>query len=176
MHTCTEEQESLPKPVQQEPDPIYSVGCPIHLLKYGWYHGELSLADAAKLLISKGMSCFLVREDKDNTGTIVLSVKGEGGVAHLTVNRGPGWYAVEGATKQFETVAELVTYYQTNSLDDNSTPLLGSPCLKTKASGMLLVSSANSVFAKLLNPLCYIQLLPAMHLKVYMMLVHLVSS
>ena len=66
-------------------------------------------------------------------------MKGEGGVAHLTVNRGPGWYAVEGTTKQFETVAELVTYHQTNSLVDNSS--LGSPCLRNKdsTSGMHLI-------------------------------------
>ena len=85
----------------------------------------------------------------------MLSVQGEGRMVHLTVNRGPGWYAVEGATKQLETVAELVTYYQTNSLDDNSSLLLVSPCLKTNTSGMLLVTIVNSVFDELLNPLCY---------------------
>ena len=69
----------------------------------------------------------MVRED---AGAIVLSVKVAGGVAHFTVNRGPGWYAVEGTTKQFETVAELVAYYQANSRADKSSLLLGSPCLK----------------------------------------------
>ena len=61
-------------------------------------------------------------------------MKGEGEVAHLTVSRGPGWYAVEGTAKQFETVAELVTYYQTNSLADNSNLLLGVPCIKNNSS------------------------------------------
>ena len=130
-----EDQESSPLPVlHKDSDHIYSVGCPIHLLKYNWYYGQLSLVDAAKILISKGGSCFLVREDKDNGGTIVLSVKGEGGVAHLTVSRGPGWYAVEGTAKQFETVAELVMYYQTNSLADTSNLLLGVPCIKNNSS------------------------------------------
>ena len=111
-------------------DPLYSVGCPIHLLKYAWYHGKLSNAEANQLLTSKEGSCFLVREDKDNVGSLLLSVKNHKVVSHFNINRGPGWYQVDGTSKQFELIADLVVYYQSNSLTDNPMVLLGSPFLK----------------------------------------------
>ena len=75
-------------------------------------------------------SCFLIREDKDSVGSMLLSVKTDERVSHFIINRGPGWYEVDGTSKQFELVADLVVYYQSNSLTDNPMILLGSPCLK----------------------------------------------
>ena len=74
-------------------------------------------------------SCFLVREDKDNVGSIVLSVKSEEGMSHFIINRGPGWYQVDGASQQFELLADLLVNYQSNSLTDNPKVVLGSPFL-----------------------------------------------
>ena len=109
---------------------VYTVGCPTHLLKYAWYHGKLSNEEANQLLTSMEGSCFLVREDKDNVGSMVLSVKSEEKVSHFVINRGPGWYEVDGTSKRFELVAELLTHYRNNFLTDNSHFLLGSPCQK----------------------------------------------
>ena len=111
-------------------EPLYSVGTPIHLLKYAWYHGKLSSEEATQLLTSMEGSCFLVREDTDNVSSIVLSVKSDEGVSHFPISRGPGWYQVDGISKQYEFVADLVTHYQSNSLTGNSNVFLGSPCCR----------------------------------------------
>ena len=114
---------------------VYSVGSPIHLLKYAWYHGKLSNEEANLLLTSKEGSCFLAREDKDNVGCLLLSVKKDEGVSHFNINRGPGWYQVDGTSKQFELVPDLVVHYQSNSLTANSKDdVLGSPCLRASES------------------------------------------
>ena len=121
----------------QEED-VYSVGSPTHLLKYAWYHGKLSSEEANQLLTSMEGSCFLVREDKDSFGSILLSVKSDEGVSHFIINRGPGWYRVDGTSKQFEVVADLLAHYRNYSL---TKAVLGSPCLRASnqsiSTGML---------------------------------------
>ena len=118
----------MPQSKPAQDDHPYSVGCPVHLLQYDWFHGKLSQEEANKLLTAMGGPCFLVREERRKTGTLVLSVKGERGVNHFPINRGPGWYEVTGTAHRFDTVWELVTYYKTNSLSGYSQLTLGSSC------------------------------------------------
>lgn len=89
----------------------------------------MSKEKAHRLLNSMEGSCFLVREDADCVGSVVLSVKSEGDISHFIINRGPGWYEVDGTgtAKRFELLQELVTYYQCNNLTDNPKVLLGTP-------------------------------------------------
>ena len=128
MVTCYSTVSKVPqaKPVQD--DHPYSVGCPVHLLQYDWFHGKLSQAEANKLLTAMRGPCFLVREERRKAGTLVLSVKRERGVNHFPINRGPGWYEVTGTAHRFDTVWELVTYYKTNSLSGYFQLTLGSSC------------------------------------------------
>ena len=124
---------------------MYSVGCPVHLLKYAWYHGAISNEEANQLLTSTEGSCFLVREDGVNVGSLLLSVKNDEHLSHFNINRGSGWYQVDGTSKQFDQVSDLVVHYQNNSLTDLSMVLLGSPCLKSSNSHMIqLISSGIS--------------------------------
>ena len=128
MVTCYSTVSKVPQSKPAQDDHPYSVGCPVHLLQYDWFHGKLSQAEANKLLTAMGGPCFLVREERRKTGTLVLSVKGERVVNHFPINRGPGWYGVIGTAHRFDTVWELVTYYKTNSLSGYSQLTLGSSC------------------------------------------------
>ena len=116
------------RPIKEEH--LYSVGTPVHLFKYTWYHGKLPSEEANQLLSATEGSCFLVREDKDNVGSLLLSVKNDEGVSHFIINLGPGWYQVDGTSKQFEVIADLVSHYQSNSLTDNPKSFLGSSCCR----------------------------------------------
>ena len=126
MNTVSKASQS--KPAQD--DHPYSVGCPVHLLQYDWFHGKLTQEEANKLLTALDGPCFLVREETRKAGTIVLSVKRERGVNHFPINRGPGWYEVIGTAHKFDTVGGLVTYYKTNSLSGYSRLMLGSSCVR----------------------------------------------
>ena len=132
LFTCTVGQESQSKPAQD--DHPYSVGCPVHLLQYDWFHGKLSQEATKKLLTAVDGPCFLVREETRKAGTIVLSVKGKRGVYHFPINRGPGWYELEkistAAVPKFDTVGELVTHYKSTSLSVDSRLMLGSSCVR----------------------------------------------
>ena len=129
MITCYHTTVSkVPQSKPAQDDHPYSVGCPVHLLQYDWFHGKLSQEEANKLLTAMGGTCFLVREERKKAGTLVLSVKDKSEVNHFPINRGPGWYEVTGTAHRFDTVWELVTYYKTNSLSGYSQLTLGSSC------------------------------------------------
>ena len=132
MVTCYSTVSKVPQSKPAQDDHPYSVGCPVHLLQYDWFHGKLSQEEANKLLTAMGGPCFLVREERRKAGTLLLSVKGERGVNHFPINRGPGWYelGVTGTAHRFDTVWELVSYYKTNSLPGYSQLTLGSPCCR----------------------------------------------
>ena len=122
--------KQVPQSEPAQDDHPYSIGCPVHLLQYDWYHGKLSQEEANKLLTAMGGPCFLVREERRKHGTLVISVMGERGINHFPINRGPGWYEVIGTAHKFDTVGELVTYYKTNSLSGYSQLMLGSSCAR----------------------------------------------
>lgn len=107
----------------------YGIGCPVHLLKYNWYHGKMSQEDANRLLSVVDGPHFLVRESRREAGMLILSVKDEKGITHFPIDRGPGWYSLTNSSNEFDTVGELVAYYKNKSRSENPTLCLGSPCV-----------------------------------------------
>lgn len=120
----------MSKSEQTQDNHSHSGGCPVHLLQYDWYHGKLSQEEANKLLNAVDDPCFLVREEKGEAGTIILSVKNKGRTIHFPVSRGRGLFKLACSSYVFETVGELVTHYMSSSHTDSPSFFLRSPVVK----------------------------------------------
>ena len=85
------------------------MGAPSDLLKHSWYAGKLSQEAAQEKLSAAEDSRFLVWIG-DNS-ELFLSLKRANETSHLKIERGPGWYTVEGTFQIFPSVPDLVHYY-----------------------------------------------------------------
>ena len=75
---------------------------------------------------------FLVRESAQEAGKLVLSIKSDGNFYHFPVERGVGWYQVEGTGEPFSSVVELIDHYIQHGLpesDSGKLIILKSPCV-----------------------------------------------
>ena len=98
------------------------------------YHGELSGEEAAKrLLRNKHESCYLTRYSK-NKKCYMLSVRSaqitQGTIAHLKmkIDNKKEVYELESTRKTFPSMDELLTYYETNPLNEKIRRI-GQPCM-----------------------------------------------
>ena len=87
---------------------IYSKGKPTDLMKYDWYHGNISEEQAEVAIGGTLMNSFLVRHS-DNK--LILSYKAKGWRFHDIIHRTPEGYRLEGKEKVLETVLEMIVHY-----------------------------------------------------------------
>ncbi len=78
-----------------------------------WYHGELTREQAEKTLRDNGSDCFLIRESK---GSLVLSLINHGETHHGKITHQLGWYSIDGWSKKFKELSELVEYISTHNI------------------------------------------------------------
>ncbi|VDO78403.1 unnamed protein product [Soboliphyme baturini] len=77
-----------------------------------WFHGNISGAEAEKLLMDQGRNgSFLVRESQSTLGDYALSVRLEDRVTHIIIRCQNGKFDVGGGD-DFDSLAELVDYYR----------------------------------------------------------------
>ena len=88
---------------------LYDVGAPSELLKHNWYSGKLTREAAQEKLSATEDSRFLVWVDDHSE--LFLSLKRPNETSHLNIERGPGWYSMEGTFQLFPSVVDLVHYY-----------------------------------------------------------------
>ncbi len=88
---------------------IYSKGEPEGLAKYKWYHGKITRdqADAA-LSIGTGHRFFVWHSSDELT----LSRSHHGLRTHTVIQHSPKGYQLEGESKLFGTIPEMITHYQ----------------------------------------------------------------
>ena len=88
---------------------IYSKGKPADLMKYDWYHGNIT-EEQAEIAISTGYNNrFLVRH---SDLSLILSKSIAGWKSHDIIHRSPEGYRLEGKEKVFKTVPEMIAYYK----------------------------------------------------------------
>ncbi len=90
---------------------IYMKGLPVDSDKE-WYHGELTREQAEKILRNNGSDCFIIRESKE--GSLVLSLVNHGEIQHHKITNPLGWYSIDGWSKKFKELSELVEYISTH--------------------------------------------------------------
>ncbi len=85
-----------------------------------WYHGELTREQAEMTLRDNGSDCFLIRESK---GSLVLSLINHQETQHYKITNQHGWHSIDGWSKKFKELNELVKYFSTRDIttpDHNS--------------------------------------------------------
>lgn len=81
---------------------------PADLIKYHWFHGEISEEQATWALNAESGDCFLVRQTASN---LVLSKKIRSRISHNIIHYSPGGYHLERIDESFETIPELLAHY-----------------------------------------------------------------
>ncbi|XP_071155724.1 proto-oncogene vav-like isoform X8 [Mytilus edulis] len=91
-----------------------------HLNVYKWFVGPMDRDTAVRRLTSLPNGTFLIRvsENPGRRGELSLSLKYENQVRHIRVEKSAENYYYLGDTKYFQTVPELVEFYQQNSLKE----------------------------------------------------------
>jgi len=90
---------------------------PLHT--YPWYHHDSSRRDAERLLFEQGRGTkgiFLVRPSQEVPGDLSVSVNGGDKVKHFKIHHRPESNDYLFGDRVFETVPELVLFYQTYSI------------------------------------------------------------
>jgi len=83
-----------------------------------WYHGTVSRGKAEEMLSSLGMDgAFLVRQGERVQQSFAVSFRAEGKVKHCLIKKEGRLYTI--GTAQFESLLELVAYYEKNPLYKN---------------------------------------------------------
>ena len=87
----------------------YSKGKPTELMKYNWYHGNIS-KEQAEITLSTGQgNPFLVWHSGNK---LTLSYTTKGWISHDIIHRSPEGYCLEGREKLFKTVCEVIDHYK----------------------------------------------------------------
>ena len=100
-------------PAPQGPPP------PASLDTYQWYHHDSSRRDAERLLFEQGRGLkgiFLVRPSQEGPGDLSVSVNGGDKVKHFKIHYRQEQNDYLFGDRNFETVPELVRFYQTHSI------------------------------------------------------------
>ena len=101
---------------------IYSKGKPTDLMKYNWYHGNISEEQAEIALGAGTDNAFLVRHSGNK---IILCCRIRGWRSHDIIHRTPEGYRLEGKEKMCTTVHALTEYYQQHPIRRGQ--VLGNP-------------------------------------------------
>ena len=82
-----------------------------------WFMGGIKRDIAVYMLETKGLGCFLVRENCTSPGEFVLSIRGSSAIEHIRVIRGRGGYGL-GTSAPFESMLKLVDHFRHHSLHE----------------------------------------------------------
>ena len=104
---------------------IYSKGKPTDLMKYNWYHGNISEEQAEIAIDDGNMNRFLVRHSENK---LILSHRTNGWKSHDIIHCTPEGYRLEGKEKVCTTAHELTEYYQQHPIRRGQ--VLGNPADK----------------------------------------------
>ena len=122
---CTKNADS--QPADSSVSNIYSKGEPTDLLKYVWFHGNVSKDQAIQELQAMKKDAFLVRQDGSD---LILSIKVARNISHQIIHRYSGGYGLEGRDREFASIPELITHYQQFPCGDT---VLGAECAQPSA-------------------------------------------
>ena len=104
-----------------------SVSCNDHAAQETWYHGNISRMVAKERLNAQDSDCFLVRMSQSQLGKYVISVRYGEDIKHHMVCEENQFYKVEERTKRFQSLNELVAYYENRRLSRDGEMLI-KPC------------------------------------------------
>ena len=89
---------------------IYSEEKPTDLIKHNWYHGNITEEQVDVILQStEKHDIFLVRQSAKN---LILSTRIRGWKSHDIIHHSPRGYHLEGEKEVFQTVPDMIAYYQ----------------------------------------------------------------
>ena len=88
---------------------IYSKGKPTDLMKYNWYHGNISVEQAEIVFNYGADNTFLVRHSGNK---LTLSYIIRGWNVHDIIHRSPEGYRLEGKEKVFRSVPGMIEHYK----------------------------------------------------------------
>ena len=88
---------------------IYSKEKTTDLMKYNWYHGNISEEQAEIAIADGNVNKFLVRHS-DNK--LILSHVAKGWRLHDVIHLSPEGYCLEGKEKMFKTVPAMIQHYK----------------------------------------------------------------
>ena len=88
---------------------IYSKGKPTDLMKYNWYHGNIS-EEQTEIALNYGSSnIFFVRHSGNK---LILFYRISGWRSHDIIHRSPEGYRLEGTEKVFRSVPDMIEHYK----------------------------------------------------------------
>ncbi|XP_041049947.1 guanine nucleotide exchange factor VAV2 [Carcharodon carcharias] len=105
---CPVDSRHFIKPPSKEPD--YSM--------YPWFAGNLERGQADNLLKAHSSGTYLIRERTAEAERFAISIRFNDEVKHIKVVEKDNWIHITEA-KKFESLLELVEYYQTHSLKES---------------------------------------------------------
>ncbi|XP_036382018.1 guanine nucleotide exchange factor VAV2-like [Megalops cyprinoides] len=105
-----------PKPLQAPPSRQSSKEVDYNV--YPWFAGNMERQQADNLLKSHSSGTYLIRERTAEAERFAVSIKFNDEVKHIKVVEKDNWIHITEA-KKFETLVELVEYYQTHSLKES---------------------------------------------------------
>ncbi|KAG7480474.1 hypothetical protein MATL_G00056440 [Megalops atlanticus] len=105
-----------PKPLQGPPSRQSSKEVDYYV--YPWFAGNMERQQADNLLKSHSSGTYLIRERTAEAERFAISIKFNDEVKHIKVVEKDNWIHITEA-KKFETLVELVEYYQMHSLKES---------------------------------------------------------
>ncbi|XP_038276470.2 SH2 domain-containing protein 7 [Dermochelys coriacea] len=116
-----------------------------------WFYGFITRKQSEELLKDKDVGCFLIRLS-DRTIGYILSYRGKDRCRHFVINHlRSGHYVVSGDTCTHESLAELISYYQTSEIEpfgENLTTVCAQPIEKSLYDEIALDQQSSSKQSK----------------------------
>ena len=112
----------------------YTKGTPAELNKHHWFYGNITEEQTNVELSSGDSNHFLVRHTSD---ILILSFKMRGWVQHITIHHSPEGFCLEGKDRHFQSVPEMIAYYQKYPIEEKRLQVLGKACDR-RSSGILI--------------------------------------
>ena len=113
----------------------YTKGTPAELKKYHWFYGNITEEQTNVELTFGGTSNhFLVRHTSD---ILILSFKIRGWIQHIPIHYSSEGYCLEGKDRHFQSVPEMIAYYQKYPIEEKHLQVLGKACDR-RSSGILI--------------------------------------
>ena len=119
---------------------IYTKGEPEDLAKCKWYHGKITRDQVDAALGIGNYDKFLVRHSSNN---LILSTSKRGRKVHTIIQRSPKGYQLEGESKLFGNVPEMIAHYKQS---------LGMPVESVPSGNNILIASTD--YNKILTISC----------------------
>ena len=112
----------------------YTKGTPAELKKYHWFYGNTTEEQTNVELNFGDSNQFLVRHTSD---ILILSLQIRGWAQHITIHYSPEGYYLEGKDRHFQSVPEMIAYYQKYPIEEKHLQVLGKACDR-RSSGILI--------------------------------------